>query len=41
MTLKEARKQELLEAELAGESGRELIVDALDRKASVCHLVTS
>lgn len=41
MTFKAARNQVLLEAELAGEGGQELIVDALDRKGSVYHLETS
>lgn len=41
MTFKAARKQVLLGAELAGEVGQELIVDALDRKGSVYHLETS
>lgn len=38
MTFKAARRQVLLEAEVAGVDGKGLVVDALDRKNSVTHI---
>ncbi|KAJ5622739.1 hypothetical protein N7490_011344 [Penicillium lividum] len=40
MTFKAARQQVLLEAQIAGEGGQELIVNVLDQKSSVDHFET-